>query len=62
MKVNCPDCRGKGYQEYEIPTLNGIEVDKPDTIREQCETCQGTGKIDDPTEDTSKSNLPEFRW
>lgn len=62
MKITCPDCKGKGTVErLELGIL--IPDDTPNNvIRVQCDTCQGTGKIDDPTEDVQQSNLPEFRW
>lgn len=64
-KVKCPDCDGKGYQEYVSETLFTIVLEDNQNSKvtiTQCDICKGTGKIDDPTEDVSQSNLPEFRW
>ncbi len=63
-KLKCPDCNGKGYQEYISDNLFSAIIidDSPKVTRVQCDSCKGLKVIDDPSEDTKKSNLPEFKW
>jgi DnaJ-class molecular chaperone len=62
MKITCPDCKGKGTVERLDLGILILDDDSNNVIRVQCDTCQGTGKINDPTEDITQSNLPEFKW
>ena len=65
-QIDCPDCQGKGTVERLDLGILIPDDDSNNVVRVQCDTCQGSGKIDDltndPSEDTTQSNLLEFRW
>jgi len=53
VTVECPECKGKGYAEYEVAVPMSFSVPSGylDTYIDQCETCLGIGEIEVEDED-----------
>mgnify|MGYP002395422548 CR=1 FL=1 len=57
MKVDCPDCKGKGWDGYTILIFINCRKGPPNqeyASKKDCKLCKGTGKIDWLTRVTRK--------
>lgn len=65
MKKVCPECKGRGEEEYDYPRREYELGGDWEAVWEACHTCLGSGEVDvDPetilTEWCDRNNLPQL--